>query len=185
MQEYVPTKYSPLPSVDSYFPASYPSSAVSSAASTPAPGAVAGFPSDAASEPTRRSTRSTVVKKHSISSLLSSPDSVSSDSSGVSSPGALWSAENSPTSTASASTRSSSVASSPWTPAQPSYRESFDHDMPRRRNSLLGGGFDHIMAEVQKVGPDVMSGGKRKSRRLVQFVPPIDNEGHWKADSWL
>ncbi|KAI5837855.1 hypothetical protein DFP73DRAFT_486720 [Morchella snyderi] len=159
MQEFPPSKY-PLPSVGSYFPDSYSNSgsAVSSAASTPAG---AGFPVDASTEPTRRSTRSTVVKKHSISSLLSSPDSVSSDSSGVSSP--LWSEENSPT-TASTSTRSSSVASGPWTPAavQTNYRDSFEVDLSRRRGSLLG--FDHMdMMTDQKVGADI-NGAKRKSR---------------------
>lgn len=44
-------------------------------------------------------------------------------------------------------------------------------------------GYDHMMTEASKVGPDVMNGGKRKSRRLVQFVPPIYDEGHWKTDS--
>lgn len=34
-----------------------------------------------------------------------------------------------------------------------------------------------MMTEVQKAGPDVMNGGKRKSRRLVQFDLPIDNGG--------
>ncbi|KAL7267268.1 hypothetical protein RUND412_010154 [Rhizina undulata] len=154
-QQSLPSEHYAFATGDSYFPGphSNPSSIPSSTASTPAPSV---SPQSGSASPQRRNTRSN-AHKASISSLLSTSDSVSSgESSAASSPCAFWaSAASSPT-TLSNSSRSNSLVGTPLTGIPPITGPFADYELGRRNSSLP--------SEVVNEKVEVMGAAKRKSR---------------------